>query len=65
MEIRESNSYGVELSQLRAGKVFRYNGEIYMRTDEDSELNLRTGCLEYFDERSQVAPVECYLQITE
>lgn len=65
MEIRESNNYGVELSQLPVGSVFLYRNKVYMVTDEDNYVDLESGCLEYFDEENRVTPIKGYFQVSE
>ena len=65
MEIRGLNETGVKLFQLPVGSVFLYRDKVYMVTDEESFVDLETGCLDYFDEENRVTPVKGYFQITE
>ena len=47
----KGNTKGTNFSEVRAGEVFEYDGQYYIKTDEENATNLNSGVVSYFDNR--------------
>lgn len=47
----KGNTESTIFFEVRAGEVFEYDGQYYIKTDEENATNLNSGIVGYFDER--------------
>ena len=64
MEIREKKPTNL-IDELNAGECFLYEGEYYMKTDEEemNVVSLRNGHLYFLDGDLMVLPVELAVEV--